>query len=174
MLQFGPGLAPVDCLVDVLGGSSVGPGLVFDWFLIGVSLSVMFVVVPEGAGGVEGVGDVDGGGGGEGGVTDDWGQVDRLVDLSLGRNADTEGLSVVVTEVLAAHEAVFPRPGLGLAGPVRIVLLVQHGDLAVHLHLRLVGQREVLEVQAGGELPLDLVSQAGGVGVMAVAGRVFI
>ena len=40
MLQFSPGLAPVDCLVDVLGGSSVGPGLVFDWFLIGVSLSV--------------------------------------------------------------------------------------------------------------------------------------
>lgn len=100
-------------------------------------------------------------------MTDDGWEVDRLVDglsqLSLWRDRDahTERLSVVVTELLAVHQAVFPSPGLGLAGPVQVVLLVQHGDLAVHLHLRLVGQREVLEVQAGGELPLDLVSQTG-------------
>ena len=89
MVQFSLGLAPVDGLVDVLGRCSVGPGLVFDWLLIGVScvsgvrrvsLSVKFVVVPgaggAGGGGVEGVGDVDGGGGGEGGVTDDGRKVD--------------------------------------------------------------------------------------------------
>ena len=101
-------------------------------------------------------------------MTDDGWEVDRLVDglsqLSLWRDRDahTERLSVVVTELLAVHQAVFPSPGLGLAGAVQtVVLLVQHGDLAVHLHLGLVGQREVLEVQAGGELPLDLVSQTG-------------
>ena len=78
MVQFCLGLAPVDGLVDVLGGSSVGPRLVFDWFLIGVvsvvgvvgvvALTVELAVVPGGRGGggggmVEGVVDVDGGGG---------------------------------------------------------------------------------------------------------------
>ena len=52
MVQFSLGLAPVDGLIYVLGRCSVGPGLVFDWLLIGVSgvsgvsLSVKFVVVP--------------------------------------------------------------------------------------------------------------------------------
>lgn len=69
MVQFSLGLAPVDGLVNVLGGGSVGPRLMFDWFLICVSLSLELLVVPGGGGGgggaVEGVGDVDGGGGGE-------------------------------------------------------------------------------------------------------------
>ena len=130
---------------------------------------------------------------GEGRMTDDRRNIDGLVDLVLTRALVMSerqygvGLSIVtvtdiVTQsVLCRHvrwrhvSTSGPRVvHVSTSGPrvVHVVaaLVVQSGHLAVDLHLGAVGGGEVLEVQAGRQLPVDLVRDAGRV----VGGRVLV
>ena len=128
-------------------------------------------------------------------MTDDWINIDGLVDLVLTRARALTmserqfglGLSIVtVTDIVT--QSVLCRHvrwrhvstsgtrvvHVSTSGPrvVHVVaaLVVQSGHLAVDLHLGAVGGGEVLEVQAGRQLPVDLVRDAGRV----VGGRVLV
>ena len=162
LLQFISGVAPADCLVDVVRAPQLSR-----------LVPLVGVLVPAGC---EGVAHVQGGGRAEGGVAHHWRDVDGLVDLRrlAWRYSHTERLRVVVTEVVADHHTLLAGDDLAVAVEVVLLpaLLVQGGHLPVHLHLCLVGEREVIEVEAGGQLLLYLVSEAGG--VVLVAGSVFI
>ena len=116
-------------------------------------------------------------------MTDDRRNIDGLVDLVLTRAVVMSerqygvGLSIVtVTDIVT--QSVLCRHvrwrHVSTSGPrvVHVVaaLVVQSGHLAVDLHLGAVGGGEVLEVQAGRQLPVDLVRDAGRV----VGGRVLV
>ena len=120
---------------------------------------------------------------GEGRMTDDRRNIDGLVDLVLTRalvmskRQHGVGLSIVtVTDIVT--QSVLCRHvrwrHVSTSGPrvVHVVaaLVVQSRHLAVDLHLGAVGGGEVLEVQAGRQLPVDLVRDAGRV----VGGRVLV